>query len=199
MFILETLRRNKSVIVGVTVCVAVWGVFAAAGYLALRGLSEAEQKPASETEIMLAGSELAPTIARAEDIIKPTTNITYEYVYSEDGAVESANELAPYFLINMTRKKFAEVFEEWEVVKFSTENVIVRKAIEGAKIQSYIVGEQDGYISVFYQSPVNGETLKEKTNVPLSGLSEDEQERLREGVLVSDEDELLRVLEDYSS
>ncbi len=131
--------------------------------------------------------------------IGPETMMVYEYVYTQDGTTEVSEEKAPYFLLNMDREKLVSLFSDWEILSFSKDKVMMRKEIEGRSVQHYIVGIQDGFVSVFYQNPVNGVRLKEMTDKPVSALSQDERERLENGVLVVGEAELIRVMEDFSS
>lgn len=162
----------------------------------------AEETPAvvsAEAFGLNAEPEVEPRQAATLPRIETRTKMVYEYVYPEDGVIESSEEEAPYFLLNMDEEKLRGVFQDWEIKSFSRDEVVMRKVLEGASAQHYIVGVQDGYVSVFYQNPVNGTALKEITNTPVTALSGEEQSRLAQGVLVSGEEELIRVLEDYSS
>lgn len=145
----------------------------------------------------------APAPSPAPVLVQSSTRIVYEYVYIHDGIVETTEEIAPYFLLNADEARLRTLFEDWEVVQFSAETVVLRRELESSGIQRYIVGVQDGYVSVFYSRPHSDsgdETrLKEITNTRVSALPEDEQRRLMEGVPVNGEDELLRILQDYGS
>ena len=140
-----------------------------------------------------------PMAASAPVKIQPTTQMVYEYVYSDDGFIETAEETAPYFLLDADEERISMLFSDWEILQFSEDTVVMRKEMPGASIQHYIVSVQDGFVSVFYQQPINGSILKEITNTPVSTLHEDEQRRLLRGVPVSGEDELIRILQDYGS
>lgn len=142
-------------------------------------------------------SELAAKVQ--EDKITPSTKMVYEYYYEDDNKVETLEEVPPYFLIDMTRQSLEENFKDWQIQSFSSKEVVMRKNIKGQSNQHYILGEYEGYVAVFYQKEINGVNLKEITDTPVSSLSEDEQARLREGISIDGNDELMKVLEDYSS
>ncbi len=130
--------------------------------------------------------------------ITPSTKMVYEYYYEEDGIIEKNEEIPPYFLIDMTEENLKRSFNDWTITKFTPEEVIMRKVVSGKSNQYYVIGEQEGYVAVFYEMETNGTCLKEITDTPLSALSEDEQKRLREGIHVFGEDALVRILEDFN-
>ncbi len=187
----------------VFVCVAVCLVGAIIGYSIITSDKNESLAKVEEESNVLVSAVNPLTITQKDDshvkTILPHTLMVYEYVYKDDGAMEVAEETAPYFMLNMNEEKLKERFEDWEVITFSPEKVVMRKTIDGISDQHYVVSVQDGYITVFYQNPVNGTTLKEVTETPISSLSEDDRYMLEQGVLVSGEEELIRILEDYSS
>ena len=75
----------------------------------------------------------------------------------------------------------------------------MKKKISGPSNQRYIIGEEDGYIAVFYDLGDNERMLKEVTDKPLSAFSETERDILTEGIRVTGNDKLYRALENYSS
>lgn len=61
---------------------------------------------------------------------------------------------------------------------------------------TYIVGDQDGYVTVFFE---DGISLYEETGISLDELSETEQQEVRDGFTVDSLEELYGILETYSS
>lgn len=60
----------------------------------------------------------------------------------------------------------------------------------------YLVGERGGYVAVFRgRERASAVFLRSYTDMPISRLPEDVQQRLREGILVHSDEELARVLE----
>ncbi len=131
--------------------------------------------------------------------ILATTNMVYEYYYTSDGKTERTEELPPYFMIDMTEQSLKESFSEWQIVKFTSDEVVMQKNIEGKSSQYYILGIQDGYVAVFYEEPINGTSLKELTETPIAALSDEELIRLKAGIHVMGNDQLIKALEDYGS
>lgn len=143
--------------------------------------------------------ESAPVLNVSQEKITLSTKMVYEYYYEDDDKTEVLEEVPPYFLIDMTRINLEENFKDWQIQSFSSKEVVMRKNIKGQSSQHYILGEYEGYIAVFYQKEINGVNLKEITDTPVNSLSEEEQARLREGIRIEGNDELMKVLEDYGS
>lgn len=131
--------------------------------------------------------------------ITPSTKLVYEYYYEGDEEVRTIEEVPPYFLIDMTRKDIEQKYPEWELKSFSNAEVVMRKNIPGTVKQRYIIGEYEGFVAVFYEQPVDGVSLRELTDTPISSLSEEDQTKLKIGISVYGDEALMNALENYES
>ena len=59
--------------------------------------------------------------------------------------------------------------------------VILRCSIEGMSDEVYVLGEDDGFLAVFYEDGKKQLRLKERTELPLSALPDGEARQLQEG------------------
>lgn len=134
-----------------------------------------------------------------EDKITPSTKMVYEYYYEQDKKTEVLEEEPPYFLLDMTRKELEENFNEWQIISFSSNKVLMRKSIKDKSTQHYIIGQYNGFVAVFYKEEINGSNLKEITDTPISTLPKEEQELLNSGIPIDGNDELLKALQSYES
>ena len=136
------------------------------------------------------------------EIIQPSTNIIYNYYYEDGEFYESTSELAPKFLIGMNAEELKNTFanSNWKVNNFSSAEVVLQKNIAKSDKQNYVIGEKNGYVAVFYyETNFDGLNLKEITSTPVNSLSLEEQERLKKGIKISGNDNLLLVMQDYES
>ena len=147
-----------------------------AGYYA--ALWRGEQHPA-ETE--------AHTVLEEKKRIHAGTKIVYQYFYTQDRVMKKHIEPAPEFL------------QGWQVVFFSSEQVILRCSIEGMSDEVYVLGEDEGFLAVFYEDGKKQLRLKERTELPLSALPDGEARQLQEGMRVIGEENLAKVLADFMS
>lgn len=131
--------------------------------------------------------------------ITPSTKMVYQYYYPKDDVMEQQEDIPPYFLLDLTFEDMKKLYNNWQVISFSEKEVVLRKMVEGESEQHYVVGQQDGYIAVFYAKEKSGINLHEITSTPISSLSKGEQERLNEGIPVIGDEQLSKILEDYGS
>ena len=109
------------------------------------------------------------------------------------------NSKAPKDILNLTEDEFKLAYKDWQVDKFSPVEIIVSKTINGKCPNHYIVKQRDRKVTVFYQEPVAGVSLKELTNIDVSSLSKTDQDRLIEGIIVDSNEKLAELLEDLGS
>ena len=131
--------------------------------------------------------------------ITPSTKMIYEYYYTEDDVTQTLEDVPPYFLLDMTLEDMKKVYTDWQIISFSSKEVIMRKTLEAKSDEQYIIGEKNGYVAVFNKEPQHGIVLHEITNTPLSALPLEERERLLEGISVTGDENLSKILSDYTS
>ena len=150
-----------------------------AGYYA--ALWRGEQHPA-ETE--------AHTVLEEKKRIHAGTKIVYQYFYTQDRVMKKHIEPAPEFLQGLDLEQLKSIYTGWQVVFFSSEQVILRCSIEGMSDEVYVLGEDEGFLAVFYE---------DGTELPLSALPDGEARQLQEGMRVIGEENLAKVLADFMS
>lgn len=131
--------------------------------------------------------------------ITPSTKMVYKYFYKLDNTTEVIEDVPPYFLIDLTRQDLEKEFKNWQIESFSASEVVMKTVIEGESIQHYIIGDYDGFVAVFYEKEINGNNLKEITNIPLESLSIEEQEEIKKGIKISGKEELIKFLQNYEA
>ena len=137
--------------------------------------------------------------AQTTPCIHETTKMVYQYFYTRDKVTKEQVELAPVFLQGLNMEQLQSVYQGWQIILFSPDKVILQCKIEGLSSETYILGEKDGFLAVFYEDGQKGIHLKEKTDVPLSALPKEEAEQIREGRRITGEENLAKILGDYIS
>lgn len=138
-------------------------------------------------------TEAAAAMSSAK--ITPSTKLVYQYYYEEDGQMIESEEQPPYFMIDMTREEMQEKYPDWQVQSFSEEEVVMRKSVQQKSHETYRLGIHEGYVAVYYENGV----IKDILDTPISALTEEERQRLEKGIVVTGEERLIRLLEDYTS
>lgn len=144
-------------------------------------------------------TETAEVVAINIARITPSTKLVYEYYYEGDGETKREEEVPPYFLLDMTREDIEKKYPDWQLQSFSSSEVVMRKNIAGKVKERYIIREYDGYVAVFFEQPVDGVSLRELTDTPISSLTEEEQAKLKIGISILGEEALINAMENYES
>ena len=147
----------------------------------------------------LAGTTESKEVLQTQREITGQTKMIYQYFYTEDRITKEQIETAPVFLQGLSLEQLKSIYNGWQVVSFSPERVILRCSIEGRSSEVFLLGEDEGYLAVFYEDTDKTIRLKERTELPLSALPEGEARQIREGIRVTGEENLAKLLSDYMS
>lgn len=131
--------------------------------------------------------------------IQPQTKIIYQYYYTRDKATKEQWEMAPLFLQGLNMEQLSSIYEGWQILLFSPEKVILRCRIEGLSNETYLLGENNGFLTIFYEDEEKKLHLKEQTELPLSVLPEGQKRQIEEGFRVTGEENLAKILADLMS
>ncbi|NLJ88478.1 MAG: hypothetical protein GX327_06845 [Epulopiscium sp.] len=133
------------------------------------------------------------------DKITPSTLLIYQYYDEKSNKTIEEKEKVPYFLIDLTKDEVQEIYYDWQVSSFSSEKVVLKKSIFTKNNSQYVLGVHDGFVAIFYNNEEDVTKVKEVTETPISSLPPEERNKLEKGIKVYSEDELIRMLEDYTS
>ncbi|KAB3527684.1 BofC C-terminal domain-containing protein [Alkaliphilus serpentinus] len=141
-------------------------------------------------------------VTRNELSIGSTTRVVFRTLYTScqsirDNVMEPLNEM-----IGLRESSFKDYVKdnlsEWQVVRFSTDEVVLFRRLDQICPDHFFVTELEGYIAVFRFSEDGEKILIEKTSIPISVLPAIDQDKLKRGIILKDRDEVNRLLEDYS-
>ena len=160
-----------------------------AGYYATLWMGERHQTAEAETK----------TVLQEKKRIHAGTKMIYQYFYTRDRVTKKHIELAPDFLQGLDLEQLKSIYTGWQVVFFSPDQVVLRCSIDGLSSETYVLGEEEGFLAVFYEDEKKNLHLKERTELPLSALPEGEARQIQEGMRVIGEENLAKVLADFMS
>lgn len=143
--------------------------------------------------------EQTVSVAKNEVTIKKEGKIIYQYYYTVDAITKEEEEPVPDFLEGLNREQLESIYTGWQIVYFSPEKVILRCSVKGKSSEVFLLKEYEGYLAVFVEDLDKKMRLKEITQVPLSVLPDPERQELKEGIYVLGEENLVRLLSDFTS
>ncbi len=141
----------------------------------------------------------AENAVSTKQVINENTKIICRYFYTLDRVTKECMETAPVYLHGLNMEQLADIYKDWEIIRFSSEKVVMRTVIEGRSTEVYLIGESHGNVAVYLDDPEKGPVLKEKTEIPLSALPEGEIQKIKTGIHVIGEEALVKLLSDYNS
>lgn len=135
--------------------------------------------------------------ASTDDGLRDTAVFTYEFYNESTEATDSLQGECPIELVGKNMADVKAYYSDWQVMSFSSNNVLLRKVIGVNDEERYVVGVYDDCVAVFYEDTDDG--IYMLTDIPIAGLEHDKQVMLNDGIYVEGKDRLSRILEDYSS
>ena len=167
------------------------------GYFAALKYTESENKNIVSQSEKINTEDLA--VSSQDNSINPSTKMVYEYYYADEGSTKVREDTPPYFMLGLTLDDMIKHYTNWKVVSFSPKEVVMRKTVYADDTQNYIIGEKDGYLTVFYEENGEKNGIKEITSININGFSDEEKEKIKDEFAVSGDYDLNRVLESYGS
>ncbi len=162
------------------------------------------QRPDDVTEMAEENNAQQPSDDAIMDYAsEPTTTydtrLIFKSFYSQCGHTVVERQDIPARMVGVDEHQMHGLYPDWEVEKFGRDEVILYRRREGACPEHYILKVENGYVAI-YRTVDEGETeIVEVTDIPVSILRLKDQERLRQGMLLDNIEEVNQYLEDLGS
>lgn len=129
--------------------------------------------------------------------LKSNVKIVYITIYEKCG-----HEKTEIFIDNKykgyTKEKFAEEFNDWKIESFKSDEVVLKKRINGFCDEHYYVGLLDNYVVLFQGQPGERSNVLEKTDILADTLRKEDRELLQRGLIIENKEEFLNIREGLS-
>lgn len=135
--------------------------------------------------------------ASVEEKISPNAVIIKKTYYEECDHLIRKTENIPEELVNKTKEDVEKVFPDWEIEKYSQNEITLYKSESGNCGEHYFVQDHNGVIGIYTMDKYGVKTLKEDTQIPTQYLPEEDLKTLKAGVEVIGHTKLVEFLEDY--
>ena len=129
--------------------------------------------------------------------LSPNATICFERHYIECGHTIVQKERITEEEVNKDEEYFKTAYSDWNIEKFTAEEVKLSKDVPGRCNEHYIISIKDQNIAVFTVDSEGKEILKEVTDIPIQYLPKEDVELLEKGIKAYGENELSKILEDY--
>jgi len=99
--------------------------------------------------------------------------------------------------VNLAEEELKERFTEWEIHKFTPNEIVLYKEVNGFCNEHFLLKEEDGYITIYKLDKNNNAELFRETEISTEYLAEEDLRQIRNGIKVYTEKELNKTLEDF--
>ena len=133
-----------------------------------------------------------------KELTEKVENIPNDFIgYTREDLLEYLNTYSSNLTTNEYIDEYNKGFLSFQLESFSSDKVVVKKTYNSDAIKyKYYIGVRENMVVVYYSDK---KTEYDKTDICVSDLPEEEQEKLLYGIYVKDEDEVYGILESYSS
>lgn len=130
-------------------------------------------------------------------IVSPNAEVISNQKYSKCGHVIVTKDIVPREIINLNKDKVEEFYKDWNIDKFSSNEINISKINYGICDEHYILRESDGYISISCKNDIGEYIFKGLTDISTQYLPNEDLERLKNGIEVVGRENLNKLLEDF--
>ncbi len=142
-------------------------------------------------------------IHNKEKRVTSNTKIILKTYYGKTRDMLVKEDVLPNHLIGKSvddlKAYLLENYIGWSIQKLNNNTAELYRAVNQVSPNHYMVRENHGYIGIFRLTEEGDVILVKKTNISTSSLSDIDKDKLQDGIIVKDLDEINQILEDYSS
>lgn len=100
-------------------------------------------------------------------------------------------------MVNLTVEEFMDLYSDWTLKSFTSDEIILYKEIDDECGEHYVVKTLDGNIAIYKINNENNLDLIEKTEISIKYLPQIDVENLERGVSLVGKEELNAYIENF--
>ena len=129
--------------------------------------------------------------------ISPNAKIVFKTLYKKCGDIKVEEKIADENIVNKNEYEFSEEYKEWEIKKFSSNEVILYKEVDKMCGDDYYIKDLDGTICVIKVDDEGNESLYKKTDIEVQYLPNEDKEKLHTGIKTNKLENINKIIEDF--
>lgn len=132
-----------------------------------------------------------------EEKVSPNCLLTLKIYYKKCGHLIEKSQNIEQNLVNLTEEQLRKQLPEWEIQKFTPEQIVLYKELDDFCNEHYKLKIENGYIRIYKLDEQNNEKLLKSTDISSEYLTKDDLEELKNGVEIYTKKELNKTIEDF--
>lgn len=129
--------------------------------------------------------------------VSPDAILSFNTYYKGCGHTIKEEKNAEEDIINKNEQDINEKYIEWDIKKFSADNIILYREVNNVCDNDYIIKEKEGNIVIFKLDNEGREVLYDITSIEVKYLPEADLIQLKDGIKVNGLDRLNKIIEDF--
>ena len=134
---------------------------------------------------------------KAEEKTSPNCTITLKVYYEVCEHLIERRKKIEEAQVNMTEEELKEKFTDWEIQRFTPNEIVLYKEVNEFCNEHFLLKEEDGYITIYKLDKNNKAEFLQTTEISTDYLAEEDLSKIRNGIKVYTERELNKTLEDF--
>lgn len=127
----------------------------------------------------------------------PNCTIVLKLYYKKCGHLIERKKTIKEADVNLTEKELSKRLTDWEIQKFTPTEIVLYKEIDDFCKEHYVLKEKEGNIAIFNLDENNNETLLTITDISTEYLTQEDLDKIKNGIIINSKKELNKTLEDF--
>lgn len=132
-----------------------------------------------------------------EEKVSPNCTLTLKMYYKTCEHIIEKSKNIEQNLVNLTEEQLKNQLQEWEIQKFTPEQIVLYKEVDDFCNEHYKLKIENGYVRIYELDKQNNEKLLKSTDISSEYLTSQDLEKLKDGVEVYTRKELNKTIEDF--
>ena len=138
------------------------------------------------------------TLTNSQEIkISPNAIIVFSKFYSGCGHTVKSKENVSINMVNMSESEFCNLYSDWKINKFTSEEIELSKNFDGNCDEHFLVKSNNEYIEIYTIHDDNSLGLYKKTDIAVKYLTDDDIAELKEGITIYGRNNLNAYIESF--
>ncbi len=135
--------------------------------------------------------------AQSEEKLSYHAEFALKKYYDECGHFSFQYAELPKELVNLTRQEVEDLYDDWEVESFSSDNLTLCQEIDSLCDEHYMIKLGENNIEIYHVGSGGSLSLYKETDISKTYLTDEDIKTLNEGIFVYGTGKLNATIEDF--
>jgi hypothetical protein len=129
--------------------------------------------------------------------VSPNAFLIIKKEYNECGHTTEDDVEIPSEMVNKTQEEIEQMYKDFKVESFSSNEVVLYKNVNGKCGEHYTVKDENGKVVVYNTNEKGEEVLYEETSISTEYLTENDVKNIKKGIEIYGKQNLNSFIEDF--